>query len=428
VVLSYFSYLGGTGDDSGLAITVDSASGALVTGATSSTNFPTTTGAIQTVLNGTQNAFFAHIDTVTVAGQNAVGSYATYFGGNGTDRGTSIALDSNLNSYFAGDTNSTNFQTQGALQSTLSGPSDAFAVKLETATSLCITCTQPVLSPTGGIVGAGNPITITFTVTNQGPDLATNITVNGQLTANATFSTATAQSGTCSAPTGGTAVCTIPTLQSGSTSQVVFTATPTKAGNYSATATVFNSNNTNTSNSATASFTATDFKVSILPFSQTVAAGGTAVYSVSVTPDLTFGNNVSLTCGSLPTGAGCGFTQSTLTFNGPGPQSTTLNLTTTARPVVTIASRERRGPMYALWLLAPGMALLGLGGGKRRRNRLLGLLGLSLLFWLVLLQPACSSTKKQTTVSGTPAGSYPLTITATSGSFTQSVPFSLTVQ
>ncbi len=437
VALSYFSYLGGTGDDSGLAIAVDTASGALVTGATSSgtigvlnpaVDFPVTTGAIQTVLNGPRNAFFAHIDTVTVVGQNVVGSYATYFGGNGTDRGTSIVLDSNLNSYFAGDTNSTNFQTQGALQSSLSGPSDAFAVKLETATSLCITCPGPVLSPVGGIVGAGNPITITFTVTNQGPDLATNITVNGQLTANATFSTATAQSGTCSAPTGGTAVCTIPTLQSGSTSQVVFTATPTKAGNYSATATVFNSNDTNTSNSATAPFTATDFKVSVLPFSQTVAAGGTAVYSVKVTPDLTFGNNVSLTCGSLPTGAGCGFTQSTLTFNGPSPQSTTLNLTTTVRPVTTITSRKWRGPVYALWLIAPGLALLGLGGGKRGRNRLLGLLALSVLFWSVLLQPACSSAKQQPTVSGTPAGSYPLTITATSGSFTQSVPFSLTVQ
>ena len=47
---------------------------------------------------------------------------------------------------------------------------------------------------------------------------------------------------------------------------------------------------------------------------------------------------------------------------------------------------------------------------------------------LVLLQPACSSGKTPTTVSGTPAGNYSMTLTATSGSFTQSASFNLTVQ
>ena len=36
VGLSYFSYLGGSGNDSGLAIAVDTGAGALITGATSS--------------------------------------------------------------------------------------------------------------------------------------------------------------------------------------------------------------------------------------------------------------------------------------------------------------------------------------------------------------------------------------------------------
>jgi hypothetical protein len=57
----------------------------------------------------------------------------------------------------------------------------------------------------------------------------------------------------------------------------------------------------------------------------------------------------------------------------------------------------------------------------------LGLLGLSVLFALILLQPSCSSTKTQPTVSGTPSGTYALTITAASGSFTQSQAFNLTV-
>jgi len=95
--------------------------------------------------------------------------------------------------------------------------------------------------------------------------------------------------------------------------------------------------------------------------------------------------------------------------------------------------------------MVPGMALFGVGSGRRGRGwgggkksggkktggkktgRLLGLLTFSVLFALILLQPSCSSGKTQPTVSGTPSGTYSLTITATSGTFTQSVPFSLTV-
>src|ERR1700733_3621195 len=123
VPLNYFSYLGGAGNDSGLAIAVLDASiatlgDAVVTGATSSTNFPvtTTTIPIQGTLRGTQNAFFAQIDTETITGQTGVGSYVTYFGGNGVDRGTSITVDPNLNSYFAGDTTSTNLVTFNPVQ------------------------------------------------------------------------------------------------------------------------------------------------------------------------------------------------------------------------------------------------------------------------------------------------------------------------
>ena len=324
-----------------------------VTGATSSgtvgvldpTGFPVTSGAIQSVLNGPQNAFFSHINTTTVTGQNVQGSYSTYFGGNGVDSGSSIAVDPSLNTYFAGQTTSTNLQTQGALQSTLNGTnSDAFAVKLLPASALCINCVMPVLSP-AGLVSAGNQVTITYTLINQGPDLATNITVSGIVTAGATFTSATAGSGTCSAPTGNTVVCTIPTLQAGSTSSVGFVVTPNKAGSYSATATVTASNSTNTSNTATAQFTATDFTLAVKPSSQTVVAGNTATYSVSVTPGQAFGANVTLTCGSLPVGTSCGFMPATLSFTGPGSLSSILNLTTTVRPVTTISSTKRRGPI-----------------------------------------------------------------------------------
>lgn len=434
VGLSYFSYLGGALNDSGLAIAVDTGAGALVTGETNSTDFPASPGAIQTALRGTDNAFFAHIDTTTLSGTNTVGSYATYFGGSGVDRGTSITVDQALNTYFAGDTTSTNLQVQGAFQPTFQGTTlDAFAVMLRPVNSLCITCVPIVYAPGSQVVGAGNPISITFTVTNEGPDLATNITVGAQLSTgiSATFTGASGGAGSnCSSATAGsTAACIIPVLQSGSIATVAFSVTPTAAGNGSVTVTATNANNTNPIVTATATFTATNFTLEqINPSSQTVVAGNTATYFVQVTPSITFGNNVSLTCGSTPVGASCGFTPATLMFNGPGPQSSTLNLTTTARPPIVISSLPWGGRFYALWLMIPGMAVVGLGGKEGRRKRRLGLLVLLTLFACVIPLPACSKAKQQPVVTGTPAGTYTLTVTATSGSYTQSQGFSLTVQ
>jgi hypothetical protein len=456
VILSYFSYLGGSANDSGLGIAVDTAGGALVTGWTQSPDFPVTLSTnftpIQTTLAGAQNAFFARINTTAVAGSGSIASYATYFGGNGTDSGTSIAVDPILDVYFAGQTTSTptTFPLRGPLQTcidtpvnptgacptiTAPVPPDAFAVKLLPTSLLCLRCILPTYSTgsvtTGGapVIGAGNAITVTFTLLNGGPDLASNITVTGTVSSGAAFSSgspATAGSGTCSAATGLNVACTIPTLQSGSTSLVALSVTPTIAGNYSITATVNDSNNTNPSVTYSVPFTATSYSMQVLPSSQTVVAGNVAPFSVQVTPQITYGNNVSLSCSSLPVGASCGFNPATLPFNGPGTLSSALNLTTTARPLTTISSLGWRSPLYALWLIFPGMALVG--SGKRKWARWLGWLGVLTLFSLIMLLPACSKAKQEPIVTGTPAGTYPITVTATSGSYTQSYGITLTVQ
>lgn len=440
VALSYFSYLGGGGNDSGQAIAVQDTSSStlgdvVLTGTTNSGTanppaFPVTSGPIQSALAGTQNAFFAQINTTTTSGLNGLGAYVTYYGGNGVDRGTSIAVDPvSQSTYFAGDTTSTNFPPVNALQTTLNGPSDAFVVGLASAPGICIAnCPAPVVSPSG-VVPAGTQVKVTFSVLNQGPDAATGITVTGGVNSTAvTFVSASAGSGSCSTPVSNAVSCTIPSLQVGSISTVTFTLVPTSVGSFEAIASVLEVNNTNTNIVATAPFTSSAYTVSVSPSGQTVAAGNIASYGVTLSATNEFGSSVALTCGSLPPSATCNFANSSLNLKN-GNSSTTLFLQTTPQPITTVASAQWGRSIYAFWLMIPGMALLGVGaGGKKRRNRFIAWLALSMLFGLVLLQPSCSSSKQTPPpASGTPSGTYSLTVTATSGLFTVSAPFQLTV-
>ena len=122
--LVYSTYLGGSGADYGVSIAVDAAGDASVTGATTSTNFPTA-NALQTTLKGTQNAFVSKL--------NAQGSalvYSTYLGGSSHDAGQGIAVDAAGNAYVTGFADSTNFPTANAWQPTLKGFQNAFVTKL----------------------------------------------------------------------------------------------------------------------------------------------------------------------------------------------------------------------------------------------------------------------------------------------------------
>jgi uncharacterized repeat protein (TIGR01451 family) len=108
---------------------VDAAGHAYVTGATGSNNFPTTANSFQSSFGG--GSLDAYVAKLSVDGRSLV--YSTYLGGSGVDSGSAIAVDGAGNAYLAGDTLSTNFPLQNALQGAKAGGMDAFVARLDSS-------------------------------------------------------------------------------------------------------------------------------------------------------------------------------------------------------------------------------------------------------------------------------------------------------
>jgi len=426
----YFSYLGGSGDDEGLAIAADSAQGSHITGSTTSGDFPTL-NPVQAGFGGATDAFVTRIDT-TATTQTATSHNSSFLGGSGIDHGTSIAVDSAGATYVAGDTTSIDFPKANALQNALNGAgtSDAFVSKLGSAVNLQMTATA-----TPNPVGVGSQVTFTFTVTNKG-DFVPAITYVNNLPANGTFVSATASGGNCGSPAGTppTVTCSLGALNAAATETVTVVLTPTSIQVPPGPPNSFSFGDS--ANliapgvaSASANVTVNDFSLSLAPNSATVVAGGAATYTAAVTPTGTIPGSVSLSCTGLPTGASCTVANGAITNLTTGPQSRAMVLNTTAR-VTTTTELRKQGPLYAVWFPVSGLAFLGLGIGgtmSRRRRAFLGVL-IGAFFLLIFLQPGCGSHSSTSTTTGTPAGAYTFTVTATSGSATHSQIAQLTVQ
>jgi hypothetical protein len=145
--LLYSTYIGGSKADYGTGIAVDGAGDALVTGYTFSTDFPTA-NSLQPASGGDSDAFVAKL--------NPAGSalrYSTYLGGNKTDGGLGIAVDSVGDAYVTGYTYSTNFPTANPLQPANRGATDAFVAKIDSTGSTLLYSTY--LGGTSTDVGNG---------------------------------------------------------------------------------------------------------------------------------------------------------------------------------------------------------------------------------------------------------------------------------
>jgi hypothetical protein len=130
--LVYSSYLGGgAGLEFGNGIAVDAAGAAYVVGYTESSNFPTTTSAVDRTLGGTADAF---VTKFSASGASL--TYSTYLGGGSVEEAYAVDLDASGAACVVGFTLSTNFPTTpGAFDTTTTNGvvNDAFVTKLAPA-------------------------------------------------------------------------------------------------------------------------------------------------------------------------------------------------------------------------------------------------------------------------------------------------------
>src|SRR5262249_37616848 len=110
-VISYATYIGGTGMGTVTGVAVDSAGNLFATGWTEALNFPIA-GAVQAANAGGVDAFVVKMNP---AGNALL--YATYIGGRGEDKSAAIAVDSSFQVYVTGSTASNNFPLVSPIRS-----------------------------------------------------------------------------------------------------------------------------------------------------------------------------------------------------------------------------------------------------------------------------------------------------------------------
>ncbi|HET7184250.1 MAG TPA: hypothetical protein VFI82_06165 [Terriglobales bacterium] len=223
------------------------------------------------------------------------------------------------------------------------------------------------------------------------------------------------------------------TASSASTNVTITAPANTPAGTYTVTVNTNDASLTSLTHAQSANVTVQDFgtpticnsNASGCSSSAIVTAGSSAKFNISVAGLGGFNGAVSLSCTSgVPALATCSFSVDPVNPGG----SSTLTISTTAPSVAQLQppATRRPAPLYALWLTMPGIFGIGIvGNGMRpraRRGRTLSVTGLVLLLGILLSLAACggggggSTTTPPIPKAGTPAGTYTIVVTGSSGS------------
>ncbi|HVH72273.1 MAG TPA: choice-of-anchor D domain-containing protein, partial [Candidatus Dormibacteraeota bacterium] len=421
--LKYSTYLGGTGPDTGYGIRADASGNAYVAGTTSSKDFPFPPKAMVTggfepnyPANALSVGFFSKLNPA--GGGTSDLLYSTYFGGVGTasagDHIYGIAIDSSnpANAYVTGQTFSSAatfpvFPTTTAFQTTLNGPSDAFAAKLTPIPTLAVAPTS--LSFGTVVIGTTSAAqTVTLTNNTNGAIAFTSATISGGSPAAANTDYAISAN-TCSTSIGAGASCTVsvtfkPSVAAAETAKLVLTDGDSTSPQ-------------NVALTGTGSNPPPDFTLNASPNTLTVAQGAAGTSTISVNPVNGFTSGVTLNCTGAPANSTCMLNPTSITA------PTTSTLTFTAHAMLVPLPISKPAPPLNLLRIMPlfvaAMLVLMLQSRLRQRTRL----AIACLIVICITLAACGS--------GGPAkpakGTYPLTVTGTSGSLSHSTTVSVTV-
>jgi uncharacterized protein (TIGR03118 family) len=165
----------------------------------------------------------------------------------------------------------------------------------------------------------------------------------------------------------------------------------------------------------------------------TVTAGSSTSVVVSAVPTNNFSGAVTLACAGLPRAATCTFSPTQLNVTSGAPATSTVTITTVKTTVLLQPSTFRRVATAGITaaLLIPFGAILTF---SRRRSpdirsiRLLGLLGIFLVSLISAGFIAGCSSSSNIVPPFTPPGTFPVTISAVSGTIMQNAIVNLTVQ
>ncbi|MGA9509284.1 MAG: protease pro-enzyme activation domain-containing protein [Candidatus Sulfotelmatobacter sp.] len=193
----------------------------------------------------------------------------------------------------------------------------------------------------------------------------------------------------------------------------------------------------NASASSTLSFTIQPGFFAAVPSSQsqvTISApGSSGSTSVAVAYSTGFSGTIALACSGLPAGAACVFSPASIKGNGAATTTNVSILVTTTAATAKLSPPPSRRIYFAQWLFGTGLlfSLVLMGAPKPRRAR--GVF-LGLILMGICVVPGCGgggSSKSSSTpppAVSTPAGSYNVVVSATSGAATSSTGFALVVQ
>lgn len=281
----------------------------------------------------------------------------------------------------------------GAVASTSNASTTVTMSAPQTVTANFTVIVAPVVSVSPGSL----TFTSTTGVATAAQNVAVNNTGNGPLaisgiTLAGTGAASFAQSNNC-----GTS------LAAGGSCSIAVTFTPSSVTSFGATLSIADSaiGSPQTVNLTGTGTAAPTFTVGATPASQEIAAGTSAMYAVSISPQGgTFTGAVALTVSGLPAGATATFSPASVTPGAAGAQST-LTINT---PATIAALRETGTPMLAL----AGCLLLAV----RKRKRL--------VLYCLLIFASVAGVTTLTGCGSTPrTATYTLTITGTSGSQAQ---------